>query len=262
MSDRAKMSGAEPRKVLQTLIEQKTPAILSYLSRGKWHVTKVTITGLGAGKMTVQVENTGKPNPLNIRPDQPIGMSFKYDYGKVIFESKVIDLEPSQSTDSGGNIALAVPDRIELIERRSFFRVNVPKSLKVNVMLWHRNPASSDPQDNASRYAQGRLVDISAGGLQIVIDSEQGKNFRRGQFIGLRFTPMPYEIPLMFNAQIRNMLPTADNSADCMGLQIVGLEASPEGRETLKRLCDIVEKYYQMDQSKARQHSKVSSGQN
>jgi hypothetical protein len=59
---------------------------------------------------------------------------------------------------------------------------------------------------------------------------------------------MPYETPLMFNARVRNILPTADGKSICIGLQMVGLEASPEGRLILQRLCNIVDRYYQMNQ--------------
>ena len=96
-------------------------------------------------------------------------------------------------------------------------------------------------------------MDISAGGAQVVVDVEQNPDFKKGQFIGLRFTPMPYEMPLMFNAQIRNILPTADDEGLCLGLQIVGLEASDEGREVLSRLVGVVERYYQLNRSSVRQ---------
>jgi hypothetical protein len=63
---------------------------------------------------------------------------------------------------------------------------------------------------------------------------------------------MPYEIPLMFNAQVRNVLPTADHTGLCLGLQIVGLEASEDGRQTLSRLAQVVERYHQINQSDGR----------
>ena len=98
-------------------------------------------------------------------------------------------------------------------------------------------------------YWQGRLIDISAGGAQIVVDASQKASFRKGQFLTIRFTPTPYELPLMFNVQIRNILPTINNQSLCLGLQIIGLEASSEGHETLQRLCTIVEQYYKMNQT-------------
>jgi hypothetical protein len=142
-------------------------------------------------------------------------------------------------------------------------------------------PGESDNKDHTHTYYQGRLMDISAGGAQIVIPiavrhpvadctglgqsiarreaspsgvrhpladpDEADFDFRKGQFIGLRFTPLPYETPLMFNAQIRNILPTADHTALCLGLQIVGLEASAEGRQTLARIAAVVDTYHRIN---------------
>jgi hypothetical protein len=266
MNEVAMLRGAEPREVLQTIIEKKVPAIMSYLSKGKWHVAKVLPTDLGACRLNAQILPTKRPHPINIQPAQPVGISLKYGYGKFIFETKVVSLEPPLDATSGGTVVLAVPDRIETIQRRSYFRVDVPKSLKVNALLWHRVHQDNDPKHInegtegevngrvvPSQYWQGRLVDISAGGAQIAVEALQKDEFRNGQFIGVRFTPLPYETPLMFNAQIRNILPTADGKSICLGVQIVGLEASSEGRQVLQRLCSVVERYYQANQSGVKQ---------
>jgi hypothetical protein len=280
MNEAAMLSRAEPREILRTVIEKKTPAVLSFLSRGKWHVVKVLLTNLGANGLDIRLlpRKTGypplkaggqkahematpKPSPINIQVNQPVGISLKYGYGKLIFETTVVALQPSTEPTSGGTIALMVPERIELVQRRSYFRVDVPSSLKVNVMLWHRRYTDEMPETQQietqtsdsrrmpqERYWQGKLTDISAGGVQIVVDTGQKPDFKRGQFIGLRFTPMPYEMPLMFDAQIRNILPTAGEKSICLGLRIVGLEASPEGRQVLQRLCNVAEHYYQINQ--------------
>ena len=305
MNEVAMLRGAEPREILQTVIEKKTPAIMSYLSKGKRHVAKVLLTNLGANRLDIQVSprkrnsilrkghsaelsrsphkmGTQKPHPINIQVNQPVGISLKYGYGKFIFETTVVGFEPSSDPASGGGtppcgnptIVLMVPDRIKIVQRRSYFRVDVPGSLKVNVMLWHRR--YTDEKSEGSRLAgtqtqqmgiqtsdthrmppeycwQGKLADISTGGAKIVVDAMQRPDFKKGQFIELRFTPMPYEMPLMFDAQIRNILPIADEKSICLGLQIVGLEASPEGRQVLQRLCNVVEHYYQINQSSAKQ---------
>jgi len=265
MNEVAMLHGAELREILQTVIGKKVPAIMSYLSKGKWHVAKVLPTNLGADKLAVCVLPGKKPHPINVQVHQPVGISLKYEYGKFIFETKVVALEPSPGATSGGTIVLAVPDRIEIVQRRSYFRVDVPRLLKVNILLWHRGknrtpgPVTCDPDerrttsDEPRNYWQGKLVDISAGGAQIAVDAGQRGDFKKWQFIGLRFTPMPYEMPLMLNAQIRNILPTADEKSICLGLQIVGLEASHKGRGILRRLCDVVERYYQINQSSAKQ---------
>ena len=71
----------EPRKILQTIIEKKVPAIMSYLSRGKWYAVKMLPTNLGANKFDVEVSprrmETRKSHPINIHIDQPVGISVK-----------------------------------------------------------------------------------------------------------------------------------------------------------------------------------------
>ena len=287
------LRGNEPEKILRTAINKQIVAIMSYLSKGKWHVAKVVLTELVGDRIGIESAAPKKRlHPLNIQANQPVGISFKYEYGKFVFDTTVVGLEASSGPEAdqgwGGTIVLAVPDRIEVVQRRSYFRVEVPQSLKVKVVLWHRGirrqaqkeildaPDDQTLDDQAHNYCQGRLMDISAGGAQVIVpyQNEQdslaspkrdsngkvSRNFcagdldlRKGQFVGMRFTPMPYETPVMISAQIRTILPTSDGNGASLGLQIVGLEASPEGREVLARLIDIVEKYYQINQSGARQ---------
>jgi len=290
------LRGDELKKILQTAIDKKVSAIMSYSSKDKWHVAKVLLTDLVGDRLSVEsAPSKKKQHPVNIQVNQPVGISFKYEYGKFVFDTSVVAFEPSRfgealrgdessspedEQNSGGIMVLAVPDRIEVVQRRSYYRVGVPESLKVKVVLWHRGgrrQAKKQIQDAPeNNYCQGILVDISAGGAQVVVPylDEHGSpasvrqqsngnmsrtfcagelDFKKGQFVGMRFTPMPYETPLMLSAQIRNILPTADGKSASLGLQIVGLEASPEGHEVLTRLIGIVEQYYQINQSGARQ---------
>lgn len=265
MSEIVMLRGTESQTVLGTVVQNQSPAIMSYLSKDKWHVAKVVMKQLAGDRLCIEgYHATGKPHPINIRIDQPVGMNFKHAYGKFVFDTVVVDLEPSSDPESGGTIVLAVPERIGVIQRRSYFRVNVPPSLKVNVVLWHRTGKRA-ATEKTHVYYEGRLMDISAGGAQMIVPLRRGANgnspapegdgapagetdFRKGQFMGVRFTPMPYETPLMFNAQIRNVLPTADHTGLCLGLQIVGLEASDEGREMLSRLATVVEHYHRINQ--------------
>jgi hypothetical protein len=258
------LQGADSQTVLDAVVQSQSAAIMSYLSKDKWHVAKVVMKQLtidptrSGGRLFVEGYHSGdKPHPINIRIEQPVGMNFKHAYGKFVFDTVVVGLEPSSSPEAGGTIVLAMPERIGVVQRRSYFRVNVPPSLKVNVVLWHRTGKRA-PDEKTHTYYEGRLMDISAGGAQMIVPLKRGPDapagaageadFRKGQFMGVRFTPMPYETPLMFSAQIRNVLPTADHTGLCIGLQIVGLEASEEGRQMLSRLANVVEHYHKVNQ--------------
>jgi hypothetical protein len=270
MSEIVMLQGPESQTVLQMVVRSQVPAIMSYLSKDKWHVAKVVLKDLRDGRLHVEnCHASGKPHPINIQIDQPVGMNFKHAYGKFVFDTTVVSLEPSGDPEAGGTIVLAAPQRIGVVQRRSYFRVSVPKSLRVNVVLWHRT-GSRTSNDRMHAYGEGFLVDISAGGAQVIVPCRDAKprvstdptedrgaatgesDFHKGQFLGVRFTPMPYETPLVFNAQVRSVLPTADHAGLCLGLQIVGLEASEEGRQVLNRLAKVVECYHQINQSEGR----------
>lgn len=240
---------------------------MSYLSKDKWHVAKVIMTGLSDDKLRVESAMSRQHNrPINIRVQQPVGISFKFGYGKFVFDTTVegfeLSTEPGSTQASGGTIVLTVPRHMEMVQRRSYFRIDVPESLKVKVLLWHRrgnsrdNCRMEDAAEEMHNCWHGRLMDVSAGGAQVVIPHRDGtevQDFKKGQFAGMRFTPMPYETPIMLNVQIRNVLPTADGMGTSLGLQFVGLEASSEGRRLLTRLSSVVERYYQINQCGAKQ---------
>jgi len=248
----------ESRDLLQKAIQDRVPGIMTYLSRNKWHVARIVMADTTGQRLHIEVvQGQAGRQPLNIQMGQPVGISFKYAYGKFLFDAVVEAFEPCEEASNGGVIVVACPDQIETIQRRSYYRVQVPTSLKVNVVVWRRS-GRPVPDVPLHQYIQGRLVDLSAGGAQIAIVNQphdpacagQAKpDFRRGQYIGVRFTPLPYEMPLTFIAQIRNVLPTIDESAVCLGLQLVGLEASLEGRQTLSRITAVVDQYYAMNQA-------------
>lgn len=248
MNDVMKLDYAAPRDILQAVIEQNVSAIMSYRSKGKWHVVKVMLTKVCVNTFKIEIAPKIKPHPMNIGIGQNIVVSFKHEYGKVIFDTSVIGLEPSPNKTSGGIIALAIPSRFELVQRRSFYRVRVPQGLIVNAKICHHSSAANQRHRSLSpHYWIGKLVDISAGGTQVAIDAADKPDFKTGQSITMCFTPMPNEAPLQFQAQIRVILPSADRNSVCLGLQITGLESSPEGRVVLQRLCNVIENYHQMN---------------
>jgi hypothetical protein len=269
MSEIVMLQGPQSQTVLLMAVRSQSPAIMSYLSKDKWHVAKVVMKDLKGDRLYVENCHTvGKPHPINIQIDQPVGVNLKHAYGKFVFDTTVVSLEPSCDLETGGTIVLAEPQRIGVIQRRSYFRVNVPRSLRINVVLWHRT-GHRIADERTHAYSEGCLMDISAGGAQVIVPCRDTQScvstavgeggaaagesdFHKGQFLGVRFTPMPYETPLVFNVQVRNVLPTADHTSLCLGLQIVGLEASEEGRQVLGRLAKVVECYHQVNQSEGR----------
>lgn len=260
MNENSYSQSIEPDNILRVIMNEHIGILMSHLSKGKWHITKVDLVDVGTGTLRVEVAPQNGRHPINVQIDQPVGVSFKYRQNKYIFESPVVGFEPAANAGNGGTIVLQMPERVDVMSKRHYFRVDVPSSLKVNVLFWHRGYYDSDSKEAPQEgYWQGRLLDVSAGGVQVEIGSDQSSHFKTGQLIGMQFTPLPYERPIMLEGRIRRVAMTQDGTHCCLGAQIVGLEATVDGREILKRLCGTVEQYNQINTNTAKEQLNLAS---
>ncbi len=156
-----------------------------------------------------------------------------------------IALRPPTQVSGAGTLVFGTPGGAEPYKRRNYVRLNICKVIKLSVLLWHRRKNEDNLEVPWENCWQGRLVDISEGGAQIAVDVTRSPDFMKSHFIRLQFAPIPYGTALMFDAQIRKVMPAADNNSVCLGVQFVGLEANPEGRRSLRWLCNSEERYYE-----------------
>jgi anti-anti-sigma regulatory factor len=165
---------------------------------------------------------------------------------KIAGMSEVV-LEPSVEQLSTGTLELHNSDKSEPFERRKCVRLHVPSSLEINVLLRHSDHKDDYHKMLPGHYWNGRLVDISEGGAQVAIDAVdvEEATLCKGRLLGMEFRMNPTEPLLVFDARIREILPTADGMNTCLGLQFEGLEANPDGREGLKKLCSSEGIYYE-----------------
>lgn len=235
--------------ILQRALEGKMPVVLSFFYDGQWEVVRALITKMDDSFFSLKITPRKKTSSSIMHMTRSVGVSLKNGFSdnndRFVFDT-IVSATDFPEGSSIGTITLAMPERIELVQRRNFVRVKVPHSLDVNVRLTRRElkgQAMKEFNIDAYHAWQGKLIDISAEGLSIAINLEQGPDFEIGQFIKIDFIPIPDETPLVFNAYVRNLSNSADGEFLCMGLEIIGLEASPEGRLVLQRICNTVEQY-------------------
>lgn len=243
MSEPQVLIQADVVHIIERAIDAGTEAVMSYLAKGKWHICEVVFKTLTASAMHLEVNRQKKLFPVDIEINQPVGISVQHEFSKYIFESVVVGFESSVNESCGGKIILELPDKIECMQRRAYLRVNVPTNLNVKVLFWHRGYMDDTNEAPLDNYWQGCLVDLSAGGLQITVDVEQGANFRAGQLVGLQFTPMSYQKPILLEAQVKHLAENAEGKQLYIGVEFLGLEASEEGRQKLRRIIDVIGEY-------------------
>jgi len=175
------------------------------------------------------------------------GILHTYAFDRIfeVVSDTQIALRPPTQVSGAGTLVFGTPDGAEPYKRRNYVRLNICKVMKLSVLLWHRRQKEDSLDVPWENCWQGRLVDISEGGAQIAVDVTRRPDFKKDHFIRLQFAPIPYETALMFDARIRKVLPAAENDSVCLGVQFAGLEANPEGRQSLRWLCNSEERYYE-----------------
>lgn len=255
MTEHEVLTAKEIKEVLKTAADDSIIGTMSHLTKGKWHQADVIFTTITDSAIHIQIKPKENQIAIDINIDQPVGMSFEIGSSNHIFESVVIGLESSVNDNFSGKVVLELPDSIERVQRRADARVQVPKSIKVKVLFWHLGHMDDSMVAPPENYWQGELTNISGGGLQIGIDLEQGSNFRVNQLVGLQFTPMSYEKPILLEAKVKHLVQNADNTQLLVGVEFIGLEASNEGRQKLRRVLEIVQIYENENQLQKDSHS-------
>jgi len=154
-----------------------------------------------------------------------------------IAEVSEIVLEQLPKQEGSGIQELRRVKNIKPMDRRKYIRLKIPSWLQVDVLLWCGGHKDDYNKLSPGHSWHGRLVDISEDGAQVAVGAAEKTSLDKDQLIGLEFKPNHSEPLLVFDAQIREILPTADDSHICLGLKFLGLESNHEGRHALRRLC-------------------------
>jgi anti-anti-sigma regulatory factor len=162
-----------------------------------------------------------------------------------------IVLTPLVEQTGSGTLEICSVNNAKPLERRKYFRLKIAWWLQVNVLLWHGGRNDDYHKLLPGHFWHGRLVDISKGGIQVVIEATDDTVLDKGRLMGIEFKPNPAEPLLAYDAQIKEIQPTADGKNICLGLQFIGLEGNPEGRQALQKLYNPEGTYYEAKKNTA-----------
>ncbi|MBL7214497.1 MAG: PilZ domain-containing protein [Phycisphaerae bacterium] len=232
------------RDFLLSSIQEHADVVLSFTRQGKWRLHHTQICCFGEDFIVLEEDTS----PEGLIENQPVGICAQLGHFKYLFETSV------QSVEAKGpykQIHLDFPEKVEQMQRRAFERHPVPSNLKVKSLFWHRGYLDDSQENPLEQYWQGRLLNLSAGGAQIAVDLDLKDYFREGQLVGVQFTPMSYQRPLLLEAHVKYLVDQSEHNQFLVGVEFLGLEAGPEGREVLHRLVRVIHDYEKMN----RQHN-------
>ncbi|MBN1816521.1 MAG: PilZ domain-containing protein [Sedimentisphaerales bacterium] len=243
------LTGQELSEVFVRAARQNTECNLSWFSQDRWYKTCVLLTACRKDGVSIRPASESETMTSTLQVDQPVNLTFQADYNKYLLETIVVGSEDVSEPTDRRCILLELPDRIESVPRRAFQRVPVPQHWNILVQFWHRGYTDDCSETPGENYWQARLRDLSVGGAQIAIDLDQKPSFRISQVVGMQFTPMAWQIPIIVEGQIVHLAEKADHGILILGIEFLGLEAYGKGREKLHRIKDIIE-YYEKENAK------------
>lgn len=240
MAQKESLTSSALKQYLAEARQEGSPVIASYITEGKWRLFELKICGFSDDFIAFYTQ----ADYPNLKNDQPVGICIHLGYYKYLFNSTVLAVE---SHGQLWKVLLEFPEKSERIERRLFHRHPVPENMNIKVLFWHRGYLDDTNKQPKEQYWQGKLLNLSAAGAQIEIASDQHQHFCIGQLLGIQFTPMSYEKPLLLDSHVRYLKTPSNSICVKIGVEFLGLEATDTGKETLNRILEVLQQYEQLN---------------
>lgn len=236
MSNKKYLVGVVVRDILQQAIEKRLPVTLTTREGDNWQLYKSHFMAAQGNRLvlTLPVPDMQECH-MEPAPGQEIALTFKKGYYKYIFAARVIarDTYTMDDQTTVPTMVVLMPVQLERIQRRAYNRAAVPTEVGIAVEL-----RAGDGADQV--VGQGRLFDVSAGGMGIFTDDSPTSKLQPDEQFRLSFTP-PSESrcasgPIEVHVRLRHVTPDESELGWHLGFQVVGMEMSDEGLSVLRRL--------------------------
>lgn len=244
MTQRETLKSSQIKEFLAECQSRDAEVVLSFTRQGKWRILNTKIHGFNDETIVL----TSQSEVEDTEAYQPVGICMQLDHFKYLFESTVTQVE-------NGTIIVEFPEKAEKMQRRAYNRQPVPSTMKVKSLFWHRGYLDDSDKKPEEQYWQGRLINLSAGGAQIAVNMDQKEYFSSGQLLGIQFTPMCYQKPLLLESHVRYLIDDPDHEQFLVGIEFLGLEASDQGRKALERLVEVIDEYEKMNGESSSENS-------
>lgn len=243
-----------PRRdeLLTEAADRQVQAVISHRLDSGWTTYKSRILQAdSAGEFLIIEHPQPAPGqaPPELAPGEKIGLTFRRGHKKCLCSVEIERLATFTLPDGQSVAAVQIPwpEKLQEVQRRIFYRANVPPGRRIEVRFWDGGIGDRDPAElQLVPHHTGLLQDISGGGCRVEIDAARDPQLRTGDTVGIEFQPDPRSEPLHIDAVFRHT-EDADRGKLALGFQFVGLEVTPEGRATLHALSRVVSTFLRIE---------------
>ena len=224
-------------------VERQTPAIITVPMANRWITMKTRITKAdrvgGVIAMANPIPEEGQPQ-VALTPGHCVSLSFRRGHRKCMAMCVVVAVSETVLEEA---IILRWPEELLAVQRRAFFRAEVPAGMVVQAKIW-RGGRAKRRLVAISQWPSvtGQLTDCSAGGMRVEVDAAADPEIQIGEPVAVEFLPLKEVGQICLDANFRYRLSMPSGKV-ALGLQFVGLESSAVGRQMLLVLGQVSAEY-------------------
>ena len=218
--------------------ERRLPVTLTIRVDDNWRILYSRCLGLREEHLLIEPPKAeGEHPPHEFKAADRIGVSFKFKHHKHIFSATVAGTE-NVRLDDGTEVealSLCVPTQMKRLQRRAFTRAAVPAGRIVRASFW-TGGLQAEPRRSSTETPvwSGKVVNISAGGVQVSCSGTVAETLDLGETVGMHVSFGVSEEAVSCDAQFRHV--ETVEGEELLGFQFVGLDQTPKGHEALQQI--------------------------
>ena len=228
--------------VLQRAVHAGEALVITVRQNDRWVNLASYFTGEGADCLFLAAPTAASGESVPLLPGRSVFLTFREGADKIQAHSTVL---PAGFGPSGQTEELAVqrPVRLRRFRRRAARRVNVPDDTLLSAWFWLGDRQTQDecPYPECPAWP-GRVLDLSPGGLRLLIDQDAAAILEVGDRVGLELQAHADPAPLRLDAQSRHIQPSgASGESAVVGFCFVGVDEGDPLCGAIERLITRME---------------------
>jgi c-di-GMP-binding flagellar brake protein YcgR len=236
MANLQQLTTRQVDEALQAAADREVPATITIRRSAGWLNFRTRMLRCNGGHLWLELpslDEEGQPRKHEFQPADKIGVSFKLKHHKHIFMATVAGVEAAGNGLPQPALKVCCPVKVHRMQRRIFERVDVPPRHVVRASFWlggvEAEPAGVTPEHPVW---SGRVINLSAGGLQLSMADEAFCELEIGETVGVRVIFGAGDETVYADAQFRHLHREAGEVK--LGFQFVGLGQTAEGKQALE----------------------------
>ncbi len=253
MPNLQELNNTQIHEVLSVGFQRRIPSTITVRTNSKWLNLRSRLVQLHNEQLLLEFPSSDDtPEPHEFVPAEKIGLSFKLKHHKYLCAAAVSRIDTITLDDDSKVSVLCItwPSRMHRLQRRAFYRVDVPPGKIVRASFWpggrEAEPSGACPE---RPVWSGKVTNLSAGGFQVHAGAEAAKFLEAGYVVGVRLAfGAGGDDTVYADAQFRHV--QDDSEMSMIGFQFIGLAQTDEGRQALQIITDHVAKFQRYAEKK------------